>query len=246
MSRRVVVLGATSAIGRAIAEELARSGDTLHLGGRDEEELQSITADLHIRFEVQVTCSAFEATDFAAHDSYLDDATIALGGLEGVVVVFGDIGDAARSAREPDYARTIHDGNYTGAASILTFAANRLEEKGAGFIVCVGSVAGDRGRQSNYIYGAAKGALELFLQGLRNRLTPAGVQVLTVKPGFVDSPMTYGKDGLFLVASPEKVARSIVRAQRRGRNVIYVPWFWRWIMLIIKLIPEPIFRRMKM
>ena len=124
--------------------------------------------------------------------------------------------------------------------------AQRFEDKGSGFIIGIGSVAGDRGRQSNYVYGSAKGAFHLFLQGLRNRLSSRGVHVLTVKPGFVDSPMTFGKEGLFLVASPEKVARAILRALKRRRNVIYVPWFWHWIMLIICCIPEFIFKRLKL
>ncbi len=121
-----------------------------------------------------------------------------------------------------------------------------LRVKRRGFIIGISSVAGDRGRQSNYVYGAAKGALSLYLQGLRNRLYPSGVRVITVKPGFVDTAMTYGLPGMFLVASPQYVGERIVRALERSADVVYLPWFWRYIMLIIKLIPEPIFKRLKL
>ncbi len=242
----VLVAGATAAMGRKLAEAFARQGDALYLCARDTDELERIASDLRVRFEVPVQWGAFDATDFDEHAKLLDDATIALGGLDGVALVFGELGDTERAAREASYARWIVDCNYTGAVNLLTLVAQRFEDKGSGFIIGIGSVAGDRGRQSNYVYGSAKGAFHLFLQGLRNRLSSRGVHVLTVKPGFVDSPMTFGKEGLFLVASPEKVARAILRALKRRRNVIYVPWFWRWIMLIICCIPEFIFKRLKL
>jgi len=115
-----------------------------------------------------------------------------------------------------------------------------------GFIIGISSVAGDRGRQSNYVYGAAKGALSLYLQGLRNRLHPSGVRVITIKPGFVDTAMTYGLPGMFLVASPQAVGESIASSPGKSADVVYLPWFWRYIMLIIKHIPEPIFKRLKL
>ena len=136
--------------------------------------------------------------------------------------------------------------NYGSAVDLLEPIAAQMERRGAGFIVVVSSVAGDRGRQSNYHYGAAKGALSLYTQGLRNRLFKAGVTVLTVKPGFVDTAMTWGLPGLFLVASPRRVARDITRALRRRRSVIYTPGFWRGIMFMIRSIPEPVFKRMKL
>jgi len=137
--------------------------------------------------------------------------------------------------------------NFTGAAIVLSHLANYLEklDEPAG-IIGISSVAGDRGRQSNYVYGAAKGGLSLFLQGLRNRLSTTAVHVLTVKPGFVDTPMTEGLDGLFLVASPERVATDIVRAYESRRDVLYTPWFWRYIMLAVRLIPERLFKKLKL
>jgi decaprenylphospho-beta-D-erythro-pentofuranosid-2-ulose 2-reductase len=136
--------------------------------------------------------------------------------------------------------------NYLGAMSVLDQCANLLATAGAGFIVGISSVAGDRGRQSNYYYGSAKAGLTAYLSGLRNRLSGQGVQVLTVKPGFVDTAMTYGLEGMFLVASPEDVGRQIVRAVEKRRNTVYLPWFWRYIMLIIRHIPEFLFKRLKL
>ncbi len=136
--------------------------------------------------------------------------------------------------------------NFTAAAVCLAHLANDFESRGEGGIICIGSVAGDRGRQSNYPYGAAKAGLSTFLQGLRNRLAPTGVHVLTVKPGFVDTPMTQGKEGMFLVAPSERVAADILRAWKQRRDVLYTPWFWRWLLLVIRLIPERIFKRLKL
>jgi short-subunit dehydrogenase len=129
---------------------------------------------------------------------------------------------------------------------LLSHLADYFENRKHGFIAGISSVAGERGRQSNYVYGAAKGAFTILLQGLRNRLFPHGVRVLTVKPGFVDTGMTFGMRGLFLVASPEYVGERIARSVVRGRDVVYIPWFWRHIMLIIRLIPEFIFKRLKL
>ena len=135
--------------------------------------------------------------------------------------------------------------SFTGPARFLHLLAPVIEERGMGSIVGVGSVAGDRGRLGNYVYGAAKAGFHTYLSGLRNRLTRAGGHVVTVKPGFVDTAMTWGLPGMFLVASPEKVAADILRAVERRRNVIYTPVFWTLIMLIIRHIPEPVFKKMK-
>jgi decaprenylphospho-beta-D-erythro-pentofuranosid-2-ulose 2-reductase len=136
--------------------------------------------------------------------------------------------------------------NFTGAVSILSYCANYFEPLQRGFIIGISSVAGDRGRQSNYVYGAAKGALSLYLQGLRNRLFAKGVRVITIKPGFVDTAMTFGLPGLFLVATPQSIGERIVAALGKSADIVYLPGFWRYIMLIIKHIPEPIFKRMKL
>src|SRR5262249_2993359 len=147
---------------------------------------------------------------------------------------------------DPGLARSIIDINYTSAAILLNLAAEHFEPRGRGFICGVSSVAGDRGRQSNYVYGSAQAALTTLLGGVRDRLARARVPVIPVKPGFVDTAMTWGLPGLFLVASPQKVAADICRAIDRGKATVYTPWFWWGIMTIIKNIPEPIFRRMKL
>ena len=186
----------------------------------------------------------FDALDFAAL-AHLPQQVHECGGpFDLVVLAFGYLGDTHTAQRDTDEMAHILNANFTGAALALAHLANYLEEKGtpAG-IIAISSVAGDRGRQGNYIYGAAKGGLSIFLQGLRNRLAATSVHVLTVKPGFVDTPMTEGLDGLFLVASPERVAADIVRAYRQKKDVLYTPFFWRWIMLAVKSIPERIFKR---
>jgi short-subunit dehydrogenase len=161
------------------------------------------------------------------------------------VLAFGYLGDQ-QAARDFSAGAKVIASNFTGAVSILGYCANYLEQLHRGFIIGISSVAGDRGRQSNYVYGAAKGALSLYLQGLRNRLHPGGVRVITIKPGFVDTAMTYGLPGLFLVASPQNIGERIVAALGKSADVVYLPWFWRYIMLIIKHVPEAIFKRMKM
>jgi short-subunit dehydrogenase len=149
---------------------------------------------------------------------------------------------------DPEQAARTIDVNFKSYVSLLNAAAMHLRERGGGFLCALSSVAGDRGRQSNYTYGAAKAGLSAYLQGLRNRLAPHGVTVITVKPGFVDTAMTWGllKAGSALVASPQRVARDIVNAIATRRDVLYTPWFWRWIMLVIRLIPERVFKRLRL
>lgn len=246
MNGPVLVLGATSAIARGTAAALARRGHPLYLAGRDETELARLAADLHIRYQVPVNYGSFDASDYESHSSFLARVLEAMGSLEGVLLAVGYLGDSATARTHFEEAERILTTNFTGAVSILGACANYLEQKGKGFIIGLSSVAGDRGRQSNYFYGAAKGGLSIFLQGLRNRLFPAGIRVMTVKPGFVDTAMTFGLPGLFLVASPDKVGERIAVALGQPRDVIYVPWFWRYLMLIIRNIPEPVFKRLKL
>jgi short-subunit dehydrogenase len=157
----------------------------------------------------------------------------------------GYLGDQAKGQTDWEEAHRILETNFTGCVSALNILANHFEARGAGFICAISSVAGDRGRQSNYLYGAAKAGLSAYLQGLRNRLFPAHVKVITIKPGFVDTRMTYGRSGLLLVASPERVAKGIFGAIVKGKDVVYLPWFWRFIMLIVQSIPEAIFKRLR-
>lgn len=243
----VLVAGATSAIARAVAAELARRGHALVLAARDLAEADALATDLRLRHGVAARGAAFDALDFASHAAFAADLIAAEGGaLEGVVVAFGWMGDAERARHEADEARRTIDVNFTAVVSLLTPLADHLERRGAGFACVVSSVAGDRGRQSNYVYGAAKGGLSVYLQGLRNRLFPAGVRVVTVKPGFVDTRMTFGLPGTFLVAPPERVAAGIVKAIERGADEVYLPGFWRPVMMAIRAVPERIFKRLKL
>jgi decaprenylphospho-beta-D-erythro-pentofuranosid-2-ulose 2-reductase len=241
----VLILGATSAIARATAMAFAARGDALYLASRDEEELRRISADLRLRYGVEVHYGRFDAETTDSHEAFFETVVATMPNLSGMVLAFGYLGDR-QAARDVGAGAKIIASNFTGAASIISICANYFEPLHRGFIIGISSVAGDRGRQSNYVYGAAKGALSLYLQGLRNRLHPSGVRVVTVKPGFVDTAMTYGLPGLFLVASPRDIGERIVAALDRSADVVYLPWFWRYIMLIIKHIPEPVFKRMKL
>ena len=245
--RTVLVLGAASAIARAVAGEFARRGYDLLLAGRDSAELDALAADLRLRHGVQAEGRPFDALAFDTHGAFVEACREASGdSLAGAVLCFGYLGDQSAAEKDPAEARRVFDTNLLGAVSILGLLANHFEEKRGGFLCAISSVAGDRGRQSNYMYGAAKAGLTVFLQGLRNRLLPAGVRVITIKPGFVDTQMTFGMPGLFLVASPEAVARGIVRAILKGKDQVYLPRFWRLVMLVIRLIPEKIFKRLRL
>ena len=245
MSDTVLILGATSAIARATAAAFAAKGNDLYLAARDKDELERTAADLQIRYGVKVNYGLFDAEAIETHEPFFQAVVQEMHGISGVVLAFGFLGDQL-AARDFKIGANVIANNFTGAASFLSICANYFEPLQFGFIIGITSVAGDRGRQSNYVYGAAKGALSLFLQGLRNRLFSSGVRVITVKPGFVDTAMTFGMPGLFLVASPEYVGNRIVGALNKSSDIIYLPWFWRYIMLIIKHIPEFIFKRMKL
>jgi decaprenylphospho-beta-D-erythro-pentofuranosid-2-ulose 2-reductase len=242
----VLILGATSAIASALAREFATHKFDLVLGGRDREELSALASDLSLRYGIRAGVLPLDALDTQTHASTLRSFLAEAGNdLEGVVVCMGYLGDQAKGQCDGEEARRILETNFTGCVSALNILANHFEPRRAGFICAISSVAGDRGRQSNYLYGAAKAGLSAYLQGLRNRLFHAHVKVLTVKPGFVDTHMTYGRSGLFLVASPESVAKGIFRAIVKEKDVVYLPWFWRPIMLVVRSIPEGIFKRLR-
>ena len=241
---RILVLGGTSTIARAIAAELARRGFDLALAGRDAAELAAVAADLRARHGVATTVHPLDALEVAGHAAALGPALTA--DLGGVVLAIGYLGDQRRAEVDAAEARRIIDTNLTGCVSMLNLVAAHLAASGGGFVCALSSVAGDRGRQSNYIYGAAKAGLSTYLSGLRNRYAREGVRVLTVKAGIVDTRMSAGMPGAGLAASPARVARSVVRAITGGRDVVYVPWFWRAIMLVIRSIPERLFKRLRL
>jgi len=244
--RKILIMGATSAIAEATAREFARRGDALMLVGRSAERLQAIAADLKLRGAALAEVRVLDARDVDAYPALLDDAGRSLGGLDTALIAHGTLSDQAQC--QLDAARMLEEFriNALSVMVLCTHLANRFEAQGQGTIAVISSVAGDRGRQSNYVYGSAKAAVTAFSSGLRQRLYPKGVRVVTIKPGFVDTPMTAAFKKGPLWASPPAVGKTIAQAMIRGTPVVYTPWFWWGIMAIIKAIPEFVFRRLKL
>ena len=244
MTNTWIILGATSSMARAFARKVASRGDGVLLAGRDSEDLAALAGDCHLRGARMAEAVAFDARDPSGF-AILIDRVKAEDGMISAAVFVGSMPAQALIDADPALIDGTVTDSFTGPARFLHLLAPEMEHRGGGTVVGVASVAGDRGRIGNYVYGAAKAGFATYLSGLRNRLTRAGGHVVTVKPGFVDTAMTWGLPGLFLVASPEKVADDIARAVAKRKNVIYTPFFWRYIMLIIIHIPEFIFKKMK-
>lgn len=244
--RRVLIVGATSGIAGETARAYAAYGARLFLTGRHSGRLEAAAADLRVRGAVQVETAVLQVTDLSSHAGVVEAAFTALGGLDVALIAHGTLPDQRRC--EESVAETLKamEVNFTATVALLTLLANRFEAARQGCIAVITSVAGDRGRQSNYVYGAAKGGLDRFLEGLRNRLFRSGVAVLTIKPGFVDTPMTAGLRKNALFASPRRVGRAIHRAIEARRSVVYIPWFWRPIMFLVTSVPESIFQRLRL
>lgn len=244
--RHILIIGATSAIAEATARNFAQDGDRLYLVARNPERLAAVANELKTRGATQVETVAMDANETARHAALIAQAEAALEGLDTILIAHGTLSD--QKACEASFEETLEElqTNCLSVISLLTLVANRFEEQKHGTIAVISSVAGDRGRQSNYVYGTAKAAVSTFLQGLRNRLYRSGVTVITIKPGFVDTPMTadFRKGPLWV--SPENVGRGIYRAIQRKNNVIYLPWFWKFIMVGIRLMPERLFKKMKL
>jgi len=247
-SPHVLVVGATSAIAQALCRRLAARGWALTLTGREADSLFPVAADLRVRGAAFVATQALDPCRFEALTAAFATAVAAGGELDGVIVCHGSLTDEQGRFLAPDETRRIIDVNFTSAAAIMAVAAERLAARRSGFLCGISSVAGDRGRQSNFTYGAAKAGFTAYLSGLRNRLHPLGIAVITVEPGIVRTPMTAGLPAADspLAATPDVVAADIERAILRRRDVVYTPWFWRWIMTVIWSIPEPIFKRLKL
>lgn len=245
--QRIVIVGATSAIAHAAARLWAERGSALFLVGRNAERLEANAADLRVRGAASVVVHAMDATDDAAHAPMLAAAQQALGGIDVALIAHGTLPEQRDTEADIARLRAELETNGVSVCLLSQLFANHFVAQGSGSLAVIGSVAGDRGRQSNYAYGAAKGLVARFTEGLRNRVAKAGVQVLLVKPGFVDTPMTaeFEKKGP-LWAQPEAIAGGILRAIEAKRDVVYLPWFWRWIMLIIRHIPERIFKRLSL
>lgn len=238
----VLIIAAKSDIAKAIAREYAKHGYDLYLAARHSDELDDFANDISVRTQRTVSTLELDILDYHNHAAFYEQLPEK---PLGVICAAGYLGDQIKSQVDFDEAKLIMDSNYTGIVSVLNIIADDFEQRRSGFIVAISSVAGDRGRKSNYTYGAAKAALSAYLSGLRNRLYASQVHVMTVKPGFVATRMTEGMDlPEKLTAQPEEVAEQIYKAQQNNNNVLYSKWIWRWIMVIIKAIPEWQFKKM--
>jgi short-subunit dehydrogenase len=244
--KKILIIGASSSIAEHCARRFAARGDSLYLVARNQEKLNSLQKDLSVRGAVKVSTYVMDANDYKSHSKMLDNAEVTLDGIDTVLIAHGTLSNQKKCEQNAEL--TIQEINTNGlsAIALLTLIANRFEAKGRGTIAVISSVAGDRGRSSNYVYGSAKAMLTTFTSGLRQRLHKSNVAVVTIKPGFVDTPMTAEfKKGL-LWAKPATVAEKIVKAIDKRKNEIYVPAFWGRIMLVIKLTPNWVFKRTKL
>jgi decaprenylphospho-beta-D-erythro-pentofuranosid-2-ulose 2-reductase len=240
---KVLIIGATSGIAEALARRYADRGAQLVLAARDLRRLESIAADARVRGARDAHVLRFEATAIEEQEAFLDEAWRLLSGIDVIVIAYGTLSDQKKcSSDRAELLRELQI-NCVSVIALSESCANRLEAQRHGSLAVLSSVAGDRGRASNYAYGAAKAAVTTFCSGLRQRLVAAGVHVLTVKPGFVDTPMTahFAKGALW--ASAAKVAADIDKAITKRKTVLYTPGFWRLIMFVVKNVPETIFAK---
>lgn len=243
MKQTWLILGASSAMARAFARRMSEQNADVFLAGRDMDDLARMAADCHLRGAPHAEALKFDARKPAGFAEITEKMSVQDGALN-VAVFVGSMPDQADIDKDPSLVDATIIDSFTGPARFLQGFVPLMEERGCGTVVGLASVAGDRGRIGNYVYGAAKAGFATYLSGLRNRLTRAGGHVVTVKPGFTDTAMTWGIEGMFLVASPGDIARSIQKAVAKKKNTIYTPFFWRYIMLIIKNIPEALFKKM--
>lgn len=247
----VLVVGASSGIARALVRELAHHNFSLILAARDGDELETIAADLRVRSKAEVAVLQFEATATGfvreKNDVEFWNGSLALcnGELHGIVLCHATMPPQEAAQSDWKVSRSMIEANYASYVSLLNLSAAYFENRSEGFIAAIGSVAGDRGRKSNYIYGSTKAALSVLMQGVRQRLATTGVSVITIKPGPIDTAMTFGMDKLPLLVPPERVARDILRAIRHQKEIVYTPAPWRIIMTLLCLVPEKFWKKMK-
>ena len=240
----LLILGASSDIAKAVAHRYARAGWSVYLAGRDPQSLAIDVNDIHIRYGVTAKALRFDVLETESHKKFFQTL---LPKPVGVVFAVGTLGEQSKAQSDYREAKRILETNFVSGVSILNIAANEFESRKSGFIIGISSVGGERGRKSNYMYGSAKAGLTAYLSGLRNRLASVGVQVLTVKPGYVNTRMTEHLSlPNVLTASPAQVAENIFAAQQAGRDVVYSLWFWRWIMVVIRSIPERFFKKLSL
>ncbi len=246
MTKTALIFGATSAIAQAVIYRLAKQHYDLFLVARNKERLSSVIKDCELRHKNKVFSYVIDANDYKAHEACIKTAIETLKHIDIALIAYGTLPEQEKVQTSFKAIKQALETNFTSQVSFITHLLPHFQQQQCGTIAVISSVAGDRGRQSNYIYGSAKAAMNTYLQGLRNQLYKSGVHVLTIKPGFVDTPMTAKfKKGL-LWAQPDTIARSIVKAIQQRKDVIYTPSFWWWIMFVIKCIPEVIFKRLSL
>ncbi len=238
----VLILGAGSDIARPLAFLYAKHGYNIYLASRSYDQLARDANDIKLRFNVNARALTFDAADTESHKSFYESLPQK---PIGVISLVGTLGDQKQSEVNFKEAKVVIDTNYTGLVSIIHIIAEDFEKRREGFIVGVSSVAGERGRKSNYVYASAKAGFTTFLSGLRNRLHSAGVKVMTVHPGYVRTKMIEGREtpGI-MTASAEEVAHDIFNAQQAGKDFVYSKWFWRYIMLAFAMIPESVVKKL--
>ncbi len=244
--KKVIVFGGASAIATEIEKLFAAEGAELCLLDTKMSRLQAVRDDILARYKTRIELIEFNALDFGNHNQAFHQAVETLGGVDIVLVAYGTLPNQEKAQNDIEYAIEHFNINATSIISLSSIVANYFEEKGSGTLAVISSVAGDRGRKSNYLYGSAKGAISIFLQGLRNRLSRKNVSVITIKPGIVDTPMTAHLPKNFLFAKVDVVARSIFEGINALKDIIYVPGYWRLIMCVIKHVPETIFKRLNL
>ena len=245
--KRILIIGATSAIATACARIWAAQGHSLFVVGRDSERLRALVGDLSVRGASQCTHWVMDVGRLDGYEPMFEVALDALGALDVVLIAHGTLPNQSACESDPELMLQEFSTNCTSTLALLAIIGNRLEAQGSGAIGVITSVAGDRGRPSNYVYRSAKAAVSVFCEGLRARLFNRGVTLTDIRPGFVATPMTEGLSlpGA-LVAQPEAVARRITAAVERGADVVYAPAFWWWIMIVIRNIPRFIFKRISL
>jgi decaprenylphospho-beta-D-erythro-pentofuranosid-2-ulose 2-reductase len=247
LKKRIVIFGATSAIAQAVARRYAEDGGKFFLVARNIDRLNAVAADLRSRGASDVRVLARDLDACESHADMVEEARAALGAFDCVLVAYGVLPNQRDCEADAAAAVRSLQTNYLSPVSLLTALAIVMAEQSHGSLGVIGSVAGDRGRQSNYVYGSSKAGIGVFVQGLRHRLWSRGVKVILIKPGLVDTPMTTDiPKGGPLWASPARVAKDIARALDAGRPAIYTPWFWAIIMAVIRSVPDAIFRRTKL
>jgi short-subunit dehydrogenase len=242
----VLILGATSAIALATARELVRKKARFFLVARNEQKLLAVAGDLKTRGAVSVAVKVMDLDDTAAHVAMLEAAAEALGRIDLALIAHGVLGEQEQAEKDYFAAEAILRTNLLSAVSLCTWLGNYFEAQRGGALAVISSVAGDRGRKSNYIYGTSKGALNIFLDGLRNRIDRHGVQVLTIRPGFVATPMTAHLKKTALFAEPGAIAKGILKAIKKRRDVVYLPPVWGLIMFVVRNIPQRIFKKLNL